>query len=80
MLWNSQCSNCRGTEATRGNRICGTDAFAKGCFCWVSVTIDIVIGGRADAADVSTVSGLDGEMPPSGGGFLVTLHNIEDQG
>ena len=39
-----------------------------------------MIGGRADAADVSTASGLVGKMPPSGGGFLVTLHNIEDQG
>ena len=43
-------------------------------------SIDIVIAGRADAADVSTASGLVGKMPPSGGGFLVTLHNIEDQG
>ena len=37
-----------------------------------------MIGGRADAADVSTASSLVEKMPPSGGGFLVTLHNIED--
>ena len=65
------CSGIHNVRTAEGQRQPeATDAFAKGCFCWVSVTIDIVIGGRADASDVSTASGLVGKMPPSGGVFF----------